>query len=185
MYSLCGEAFAEGGWRGTPLQLFHSTHLWESVFLAGVMSWRLFLHSPPSTAVSSLKREQGSAPWGAASSIFQVYFSTIRKTSMQEAFKTAHEQRWNARVLTMFTFTVVSKIKYIAFVFSVLFQDCLYNAAEQKTDEMNTVHITFIMSHVVSVVTRIKTRKVHFIARGCSLQSSFFFLILKSLFQKH
>lgn len=92
-----------------------------------------------------MKQEQGSALSGAASSIFQVSFSTIRKTSTQEAFKTARAQRRNASVL-MFTFTVVSKIKYIASVLSVLLQDCLYNAAERKTDEMNTVHITFIMS---------------------------------------
>lgn len=43
----------------------------------------------------------------------------------------------------------------------------------QKMDEMNTVHTTFIVSHVVSCCNEDKDKESAFIARGHSLQSSF------------
>lgn len=48
-------------------------------------------------------------------------------------------------------------------------------------DEMNTVHITFIMSRVISCRNKDKDKKSAFIVRGHSLQSSFFLNLQESL----
>lgn len=81
-------------------------------------------------------------------------------------------------MLTMFTFTVVSKLKYVAGVSS---GPPAPRGWAERTDEMNTVHITFIMSHVASCRHKDKDKESAFIARGHSLQSSFFFSFVSNL----
>lgn len=161
---MCVEAFAEDLWRWIHLQLYYSTHTWESG-LSQV--WRVGGYSKMQLSLSMLVRHWN----GDREALLQVQLSAYSRVNLApleeplrrrattdvescgyqaEHLQIAHAQMWN---VSMFTFTVVSKLRYIAVIFTLPplqgpSVQCSWT--ENGWNEYCTYNLHYVKCHVMS-----------------------------------